>query len=339
MKHLVLLILFATLSSSCEPRDPQVLTPEEMDSESNRQGREGSGSRMGNSNGGSFRGDQISWERNFDTIGSLILVSELNRILNFKFILDHILNQGLDEISCAKVTLVNLDSNRVQGNIQLVNCFFPGETNISLSGTLYFERKILGQDQVEIYQIKTDSQQPLSYKIRGPKKTVDLFYGVQAEWSSQTNNIQTHSYQSEYQWVNGNGQTQNMKITGFIKPSQKVGAKRAFLSYSSQVSSGRGPFFDLTLESIESTSILKESLIPAWCAEDSESYTVRFDYKPSMRRSKDELKVSRGELFIKSSDSSTRGADKNLKFNELCKTKSALSLIYWIINPGLFFIE
>jgi hypothetical protein len=339
MKYLFLIILFGTLGLSCEPRDPQVLTPEEMNSQSNRQGRGGSHSRSGNSSGGSSRSDQISWERNFDIIGSLILISEVNRVSDFKFVIDQILNQELEEIGCIKVTLVTLDSNRVQGNIQFVNCFFPGETSISLSGTLNFERNILSQNQVEIHQIKTDPSKPLIYKIRGPKKTVDLFYAVQAELSSKANDIQTHSYQSEYQWINGNGQTQNMRISGFIKPSQKVGSKRAFLSYSSQVSSGRGPFFDLTLESIESSSILKGSLLPAWCLDSYETYTLRFDYKPPMRRNKDELKISRGELMIKSSTSSTEVPDKNLKFNELCHVKSASSSIYWMVNPGLFFIE
>jgi len=333
LQHLVFLLL-ALVALSCEPRDPQVLTREEVQ----RQTRGSfSGNRGNNSSGGRSGDSQISWEDNFDTVGSLLLMSELNRLANVHLIVDQLSHAKLENLRCAQFYSVEMGAHLEQGNLQMVNCFFPGETSIAISGTLYFERRIFGDNNIPIYKIMTKSEAPLSYKIRGSRKTIDLLFDFNIEFSLINGRVQTHSHKSLYRWTNGRGQSQQVRIDGLLKPADSVASSLGILAYSSYMPNDRGPFFNINLESIQ-LSTGGSSSQQIWCADRKETYRLRFDYKPPMRRNNAELRATGADLLIRSQNVSHE-PDRTLRFQALCQQKWMESPLSWIINPGLFLIE
>jgi hypothetical protein len=218
-----------------------------------------------------------------------------------------------------------------------VNCFFSGDTSISLSGTLYFEKRSVGSDQTGFYKISTING-PLLYNIRGNRKLINLYYDLRAEVSLQEDRIRTHGYQSIYHWTNSHGHSQTMRIDGLVRPIKDPGALVGHLAYQSNFGSSQGPFFDLNLESISFEKEQKD-YSNVWCQQSNmATFKLRFDYKPPMRRNDAELRLGQNELIIKSLKSGDE-SDRIFKFEPLCQNRWISSELSWVINPALLFLE
>lgn len=327
MKNIIFYGFLTVLLGACEPRDLQVMRSDEV----RQQGR--------GSTSGSSGGNQIFWEKNFDTVSSLMLSSELLRISAFQDIINQSIEGQLGDpaLPCLQVSSIPISEHKHQGSLQFVNCYFSGETSVSLSGTLHFAKELVGIGQVPHYRLRTSGESPLFYKIRGNRKLISLKYDLNLEFSVVENLIETQQYVSHYHWVNSLGQEQSIRIDGLVKPSISAGSLLGFLSYSSRLAEKSGPFFDLNLES-QALPTTQRRLNALWCQESSSTFKLRFDYKPSMRRSNAELRASSRDILIKSTNPA-REPDRDLQVESVCKLKWSSSKLSWIVNPALLFIE
>jgi len=336
MKSIVHSLILSVFVLACEPRDPQVLTREEIQ---NQFGRNKSGNFNKKENSNFQRSNQILWEQDFDTIGALMLSHELMRISMLPKVIDSALNseKSLNNQKCVQVSVLRIQDDLSHGSIQFVNCFFSGDTNLSVSGTINFEKRFIGREQIKHYKITT-ANGPLLYKIRGKRKLIDLYFDLRAEMSLHEELLRTHVYQANYYWTNVRGQTQEVRIDGLIRPTWSTGAWVGNLAYHSNLGSTKGPFFDLNLESIELHTEQKDAS-KFWCQHyDGTKFKLRFDYKPSMRRTNAELRFHQYELVITSGNSG-KEPERNFKFDSFCQNRWVSSELGWLINPALVLVE